>query len=75
MGYNLELDMMLPAPTENELNLGLKSDYYERLLDMGLDKKYKISQEELCNWIHHNYSSVFLTEQELSLTKYRKLQR
>jgi hypothetical protein len=71
----MDIDLMLPQPTEEELNLGMKADYYTRLLDMGLDKKYKITLEELYNWIHHNYSSVFLTNQELSLTKFRKLQR
>lgn len=71
----MNIDYVLPQPTEDELNLGLKVNYYERLLDMNLDKKYKISEVELYNWIHHNYSSIFLTEQELSLTKYRKLQR
>ena len=76
MGYNFEtLDMMLPSPTEDELNLGMKAAYFERLIEMDLDKKYKISETELYNWIHHNYSSIFLTEQELSLTKFRKLQR
>jgi len=71
----MDIDLMLPQPTEEELNLGMKADYYTRLLDMDLDKKYKITLEELYNWIHHNYSSVFLTSQELSLTKFRKLQR
>ena len=76
MGYEFEqLDLMLPTPTEDELNLGMKASYYERLLEMNLDKKYKISDTELYNWIHHNYSSIFLTEQELSLSKFRKLQR
>jgi hypothetical protein len=75
MAYNLELDMMLPQPTEEELNLGMKASYYKRLIDMDLQIKYRITKEELYNWIHHNYSSVFLTEQELSLTKFRKLQK
>jgi hypothetical protein len=71
----MNIDYVLPQPTDDELNLGLKADYYERLLDMNLDKKFKITEAELYNWIHHNYSSIFLTEQELTLTKYRKLQR
>jgi hypothetical protein len=71
----MDIDYFLPVPTEDELNLGLKSDYYERILDLNLEKKYKINETELYNWIHHNYSSVFLTENELSLTKFRKLQR
>ena len=71
----MDIDIMLPIPTEDELNLGYKVDYYSRLIDMDLTKKYKISNEEFYNWIHHNYSSVFLTGQELSLSKFRKLQR
>lgn len=71
----MEVDYVLPAPTEEELNLGLKVDYFSRLLEMDLEKKYKITDSELHNWIHHNYSSVFLTDQELSLIKFRKLQR
>lgn len=71
----MDIDYFLPVPTEDELNLGMKANYYERLLDLNLDKKYKISEVELYNWIHHNYSSVFLTENELSLSKFRKLQR
>jgi hypothetical protein len=71
----MTVDYVLPPPTEEELNLGMKVKYYERLLDLDLDKKYKIVETELYNWIHHNYSSIFLTEQELSLSKYRKLQK
>lgn len=71
----MEIDFYLPIPTEDELNLGLKSDYFERLVDTGLEKKYKISSDELYNWMHHNYSSIFLTNEEISLNKLRKLQR
>lgn len=71
----MDIDFVLPQPTEDELNLGMKAKYYERLLDLDLDKKFKIAEAELYNWIHHNYSSIFLTEQELSLSKYRKLQK
>jgi hypothetical protein len=69
----MNIDFVLPTPTENELNLGYKSDYYERLIPMDLDKKYKITESELYQWIHHNYSSVFLTNEELPLSKFRKL--
>lgn len=64
---------MLPRPTEDELNLGYKADYFDRVLDMDLDKKYKITQDELSFWIHHNYQSVFLLDQELSLKEMKKL--
>jgi len=69
----MNIDFYLPRPTEDELNLGYKSDYFERLLPMDLDKKYKITQDELSFWIHHNYQSVFLLEEELSLKEVKKL--
>ena len=69
----MNIDWVLPQPTEEELNLGYKSDYYSRLIDMGLEKKYKITSLELYDWIHHNYSSIFLTNEELTYRKYKKL--
>jgi hypothetical protein len=66
------IDYVLPQPTEDELNLGYKSDYFERILADNFDKKYKITQEELTQWIHHNYTSIFLLNEELSLNKFRK---
>jgi len=69
----MKIDYYLPRPTEDELNLGYKSDYFERILAMDLDKKYKITQNELTFWISHNYNSVFLLEEELSLTAVKKL--
>lgn len=64
---------MLPKPTEDELNLGMKVQYFDRLLEMNLDKKYKITPDQLYNWIHHNFNSVFLLDQELTLNEYKKL--
>lgn len=69
----MKIDYYLPRPTEDELNLGYKSDYFERILALDLDKKYKITQNELTFWISHNYNSVFLLEEELSLTAVKKL--
>lgn len=69
----MNIDFYLPRPTEDELNLGYKSDYFERLLELELDKKYKITKDELSFWIHHNYQSVFLLEEELSLSSMKKL--
>ena len=69
----MNIDYVLPRPTEDELNLGHKSDYFTRIIDMDLTKKYKITETELYNWIHHNYSSVFLTNEELALNKFKKL--
>jgi hypothetical protein len=67
------IDYMLPIPTEDELNYGKKVDYFERLINMDLDKKYKITQNDLTSWIHHNYQAVFLLNEELSFAKYKKL--
>lgn len=69
----MNIDFYLPRPTEDELNLGAKSDYFERLLELDLDKKYKITQDELSFWIHHNYQAVFLLDEELSLKEVKKL--
>lgn len=69
----MNIDYYLPRPTEDELNLGHKVDYFERILDLGLDRKYKITQDLLSFWISHNFNSVFLTEKELSLTAIKKL--
>ncbi len=67
------IEFMLPRPTEDELNLGAKADYFDRILEMDLDKKYKITQEQLTAWIHHNYTSVFLLDNELTLNQFKKL--
>jgi hypothetical protein len=69
----MNMDYYLPRPTEDELNLGHKSEYFTRVLDMDFDKKYKITQQELTSWIHHNYQSIFLLDQELNLTQLKKL--
>ena len=67
------IDYSLPAPTEEELNLGSKVSYYDRLIEGGYHRKYKITLEELCDWIHHNYSAMFLLNEEISYNKYKKL--
>lgn len=69
----MNIDFHLPRPTEDELNLGHKHEYFSRVLELGLDKKYKITQNELTFWISHNFNSVFLLNEELSLTAIKKL--
>ena len=69
----MDIAFMLPRPTDDEINLGFKSDYIQRIFDMDLDKKYKITKDELTFWIHHNYHSVFLLDQELSLEEIKNL--
>lgn len=69
----MNVELMLPRPTEEELDLGSKADYFDRILELDLDKKYKISQQELTFWISKNYNSVFILDKELSLNEARKL--
>ena len=69
------MDLYLPQPTEDELNLGQKVDYFKRIIELELHTKYKITLNELCFWIHHNYSSIFLTGNELNLTQVKKLNK
>jgi len=68
-------EIYLPQPTEDELILTGKHSYFTRLLGdgMNLDKKYKITQEELTAWIHHNYQAVFILDKEISLNELKKL--
>lgn len=69
----IELDYILPIPTEEELNNGARLSYFERLKDMNLDKKYNISKDELSTWIYHNFQSMFLLNEELTLNNFKKL--
>ena len=69
----MNIDYYLPPPTEEELNLGFKADYFERILSLNLDKKYNITSKDLNFWVSHNFNSVFMTEKELSLTAIKKL--
>lgn len=69
----MKLEIVLPRPTEDELNLGSKADYFERIMELDLDKKYNICQQELTFWISKNYNSVFILDKELTLNEARKL--
>ena len=71
----MSIEHFLPQPTEEELNLGAKANYFDRLLDTApdLQKKYNISLYQLVDWIHHNYQSIFLLDKELGLTEFKKL--
>ena len=69
----MKIDYYLPRPTEDELNLGYKTDYFRRIIELELHKKYNITLNELTFWIHHNYTAVFLLDEELSLTEVKKL--
>jgi hypothetical protein len=69
------VEQFLPQPTEEELNLGAKANYFERLLEdaPSLQKKHNISLHQLVDWIHHNYQSIFLLDKELGMTEFKKL--
>lgn len=69
----MKVDYVLPKPTEEELNFGMKNEYFERILELDLDKKYKITQNELTAWIHHNYTAHFLLNEEVTLNQLKKI--
>jgi hypothetical protein len=63
----------LPQPTEEELNMTGKHEYFSRILEMDLDKKLKIDYQQLTGWISHNFNSVYLINKELTYKEYLKL--
>ena len=71
----MNIDYYLPRPTEDELELGHKVDYFRRIIEMELHHKYKITLDELSFWIHHNFTALFLLNEELSLTAVKKLNK
>lgn len=71
----MNIDYYLPKPTEDELNLGMKADYFQRIIDTDLRQKYKLTENEFHFWIHHNYQAVFLLDEELSLLAMKKLNK
>jgi hypothetical protein len=67
--------MYLPVPTNAEIGLGFKIDYYTRLIEEIDHNRYKITRDEFLDWIHHNYQCVFILGKELSLNEYKKLSK
>ena len=67
------MDYKLPYPTEEELTMTTKSEYFARVIPMDLDKKFKITEQEYYGWIHHNFQSVYLLNKELTFKEYKKL--
>lgn len=65
--------MTLPRPLEVELLNYNKSEYFARLLNMDLDKRFKIESTELHKWIHYNYQSVLLDNKELNYNQFKKI--
>lgn len=64
----------LPIPNEAELNDD-KVNYFERIIALDFDVKYKIDMGELLKWIHLNYQSVFLYEKEINYKDFKKITR
>jgi len=67
--------MYLPVPTNAEIGLGYKIDYFERLINEVDHNQFKITKDEFLDWIHHNYQCVFILGKELSLNDYKKLSK
>jgi hypothetical protein len=63
----------LPQPTEEELNMTGKHEYFRRILEMDLHKKMNIDHLKLTGWISHNFNSVYLMNKELTYKEYLKL--
>ena len=63
----------LPIPLKEELKLGKKVEYFNRLIGQGLHNKHKIELNEFADWIHRNYDSVFLSNLELTYPQFKKI--
>ena len=63
----------LPSPTEHELQIGQKSEYFNRMFREGQHLKFKISPDQLGSWIHKNYTSIISGEGPLSYEKSLKV--
>jgi hypothetical protein len=79
MGYRIkkQTQTYLPIPTNVELNFTGKDGYIERLLleEVRDENVYGITSDELLNWMYHNFNSMFVLGQELSLEDYKKLMK
>ena len=69
------MDYKLPYPTEEELTMTTKSQYFARVIPMDLDKKFKITEQEYYGWISHNFNSIYLLDKELTFKEYLKLSK
>ena len=69
------MDYKLPYPTEEELTMTTKSQYFARVIPMDLDKKFKITEQEYYGWISHNFNSIYLLDKELTFKEYLKLNK
>ena len=69
------MDYKLPYPTEEELTMTTKSQYFARVIPMDLDKKFKITEQEYYGWISHNFNSIYLLDKELTYKEYLKLSK
>ena len=65
----------LPRPTEDELNMTGKHEYFARIIDMDLHKKLGVDNLAITGWISYNFNSVFLNNKELTYKEYLKLNK
>lgn len=63
----------LPRPNAQELASYNKSLYYKRMLEIDYEKKYKMTQMQYLNWIHHNYTSVLLNDKSINIQQLKKI--
>ena len=62
----------LSRPNAQELASYNKNLYYERMLNIDYEKKYKMTQSQYLNWIHHNYTSILMTGKSINLQQIKK---
>jgi hypothetical protein len=63
----------LPRPNAQELTSFNKNLYYERMLNIEYEKKYKMTQKQFLDWIHHNYTSVLLNGKSINVQQLKKI--
>jgi len=54
------MNIELPPPTEHELKKYNKAIYFDRLMSSQLNKQLGVSHYQLADWIHENYTSMYL---------------
>ena len=63
----------LSRPNEQELAPFNKNLYYKRMLEIDYEKKYKMTQKQFLDWIHHNYTSVLLYGKSINVQQLKKI--
>lgn len=63
----------LSRPNEQELAPFNKSLYYKRMLEIDYEKKYKMTQKQFLDWIHHNYTSILMSGKSINVQQLKKI--